>query len=153
MATLGTLPILGKHLTFTLTPQTSDTVGVLTAGTPIVLTGVIDHASESHTASLEEVSPITSPRKSYFVTDDDSTYSLTIFRTNKGTDPNVLKTTFLAYDYFSIAFVEGTGLSARTTTVYGVRETLSADAQSKGKQLATLSFRQIDVGASTFTVA
>lgn len=148
------LYLLGRHATSViLTPQVVGTAGALSNGTPVTLTTTLDGLSESLNAAKENISPVNSARANNVITEDDASYTLRIIKVNDTTDPNKLKAAVLAADIFKLAWTEGTGASAKTYTAYGSRGSLDTGIEGKGKQIASLTFDQIDVGTLTYVVS
>lgn len=146
--------LLGRHLTSViLTPQTVGTAGALSNGAPVTLTTVIDNLSESLSAEKEDIRPVNSTRVNNVVTSDNGNFSFGIIKVNNASDPNPLKTAILTNDIFKLTWTEGTGGSAKTVNLYASRGSLDTGIQGHGKQIATLTFDQIDAGTATYVVS
>jgi hypothetical protein len=61
---------VGRNLTVVaLTPQTvNPTTGIITPGTTVVITGLVDELDPEETVTHEEISPITTPRENWVPT-------------------------------------------------------------------------------------
>ena len=154
MATIA-LKQLGRHLTsVVITGQTISTAGVLSDSTNVAtLTAKMEGLDESLEANLEEISSLNSVKDNYVVTSDSFSGTLEIQKVNDSTDPNPLRTLWGLHDNFKLAWTEGTGGSAKTVTMYIVRERMGASFRGKGKQIASLSFRNADTGTDWYTVS
>lgn len=145
------IPQRGRNLyTVVLTPQTVGTAGALSDGTPITLSAKIDGLSEDHQAALENISALNSTRAHNLVIEDDMTITFRILKVNDNTDPNPLITAALTSDVFKAVWTQGDNGSAKTVTAYGSRENVSDAFEGKGKQIASLSLRQVDNGTATY---
>jgi hypothetical protein len=146
--------LLGRHLTaVTLTPQTVAADGALSNGTPLTLTTVIESLQDELNANTEEISAVNSTRQNNVVLDDGASLTLVVISVNNGNDPEPLRTAFGASDVFKVSYTRGTGSSARVTTGYYTRSSLSGGFQGKGKQIGTFTFLPADAGSNTYTHA
>lgn len=145
--------MLGRNLTSVLlTPLTIGTAGTTTEGTVVTLTTVTEGITEQLTPDVEDIRPVNSTKAHHVPVSDSFTIELPIIKVNDGGDPNPLKTAFLAYDYFKLAWTEGTGGSAKTVTLYASRGPLGSGIQGYGKQVASASFNSVDAGGTTWYV-
>lgn len=145
---------LGRHLqTVILTPQTVGTAGALSDGTPVTLSTVMSGLDESLTANLENVSAVNSTRANNMKTEDDFEVTLRILKVNNSSDPNPLKTAVLSADVYKLAISEGTGGSAKTSTMYGQYSSMRTGFSGKGGQIAELTLAQVDNGTATYAVS
>jgi hypothetical protein len=150
------MPELGKHLTsVVMTPQTVAADGTLADTTPVVtLTTTIEELGEDFMPTHAEISPLNSVRQHNVIEDDAYAIRFSVFKVNDGTDPDKLKTAIRSADVFKLVYVEGTVTGGiKTTTTYGLRGQYSTGFQGKGKQIGTINFVCVDIGASSYSVA
>ena len=147
-------PLIGRHVTsFVLTPLTIAANGAVTNGTPVALTGSLDGLSHSIRPTHEEISPVNSVIQNNVLIDEGSNVSLSIIKVNDGTSPDKLRDAVLAASHFRLVWIEGTGASARTQTMRGIRGNYESGVQGKGKIIASLELLSVDFGADSFTSA
>lgn len=142
---------VGRNLTLVqITPQSADSsTGVLTPGTTVVLTGVVDELEPEETVTTEEISPLTSFRENHVSLMVGTRLRLVEILTSPASVVNtrgpqllLLKSTLLAVGYARIQWTHG----GNTNDFYGLYERMSPPWRGKGKQIVTASFLPVDNG-------
>ena len=152
MATIPTW-LLGRHLTaVVVTPQTEGTGGVLTAVTAssAVLTTCVDAIRLALNPVVSNVNAVNDTRANNVIEEDDASLVVTeILKKNdtSATPTNLLAVQALAYDYFNLTFTRG----GRTWGGYFCRGAYSDGVTAKGKNVAEMTFHQVNVGTASLT--
>lgn len=135
--------IIGRDVAVTITPQTIDTAGVLTDGTPASFVGKCDRLEMSNSPEKQDISAMDALYQNNVLLKDN--FSLTVVEIQKraGADLPAMMT---RYEYFKIVAVVG----AKTLTFFGTRGSGNAQWET-GKSPSSLTFDQIDIGTSNPT--
>lgn len=149
---------VGRHLTLVqITPQVaSATTGVLTPGTTVVVTGLVDELEAEEVVTTEEISPITTFRENHVGIMHGTRVRVAEILTFPASSLNVrgpqllaLKSTFIATGYARIQWVHG----GNSHDVYCLYERMSSPWRGKGKQIVTASFVPVDNGVTNWVYA
>lgn len=136
-----------------ITGQTIGTAGALSDSTAYTLSSSLDGYSESLQRQTENISAVNSTRANNMIVEDDNTITWRALKLNNGGDANQFKTAILLFDIVKAVWVEGDGASAKTTTAYGSITSMESGIEGKGKQIASLTMQQVDVGTATYAVS
>lgn len=149
---------VGRHLTLVqITPQTANaSTGVLTPGTTVVVTGLVDELEAEEVVTTEEISPITTFRENHVGIMHGTrvrvaeilTFPASVVNT-RGPQLLLLKSTFLATGYVRIQWTHG----GNSNDVYALYERMSSPWRGKGKQIVTASFVPVDNGQDSWIYA
>lgn len=149
---------VGRHLTVvTLTPQTANaSTGVLSPGTAITITGLVDEMEAEEQVTTEEISPITTARENHVGIMYGARMRVAEILTTPGFVANVrgpqllgLKATLLAVGYCKVNWIHGN----TPHEFLGLYERMSSPWRGKGKQVVTVSFVPVDNGVDNWLVA
>ena len=156
---LPTVPLfqLGKHLTLVrLTPQAVAANGDLSDTTTVVtVTAYINDLDCEFDLEGEEINAMNSTRRNMVTTSTGSKLNLSILKVNDGTNPNAVRyqvTGNGAKEYWKIEYTEGTATGSINVVSGLYRFASYKDGfQGRGKQIAAMSFDEIDPGQAQVT--
>ena len=147
-------PLLGRHVTSVIiTPLTIAENGGNTAGTPVDVSAILKGLDDQTTVEHERIETMNGVLMNNVKISEGKEVTLEILKVNDGTAPDKLAVMVATNDYFRIVWVEGTGGSAATRTLYGLRGNSNHSLRGRGEQIATLTLVPADFGASTFATA
>lgn len=140
--------IVGRDVAVTVTPQTIDANGVLTAvgGSAKSFVGKADRVELSNSPEKQDISAMDGLYQNQVLLKDN--FSLNLVEVQKRVGCDVLALMVGGWDYFQVVAV----LGAKTLTFYGTRGQGNAQFET-GKSPATMSFDQIDIGYPNPTYA
>jgi len=132
----------GRDLTaITVTPQSVDSSGNLSAGSTSSLYGHVNITDFRSDPAKENISPVTSPFANMMVVEENCTIEIEeILNMNS---VNILAAMASSGDYFFVALTRG----QQSYGFYSSRGAYSEGVNSKGKNVCRMVFEQIDIGA------
>lgn len=149
---------VGRHLTVvSLTPMAANaSTGVLTPGTTVTITGLVDELEAEEQVTTEEISPITSARENHvglmygarLRVAEILTYPASVANV-RGPQLLLLKSTLLSVGYCRVNWTHGSNVNE----YFGLFERMSSPWRGKGKQVVTMSLLPVDNGVDSWVYA
>lgn len=140
---MATIPLWlrGRDLTaITVTPQSVDSSGNLSAGSNASLYGHINVVDLRSEPAKENISPVTSPFANNMIAEDN--FTIEIEEILNQNSVNILASMASSSDYFFVSLTRG----QQSWGFYSTRGAYSESVNSKGKNVCRMVFDQIDVG-------
>lgn len=150
------LYVLGKHLTaFTIREQTVGADGALTdAGAAATsLLAIKEGISLNSAAELENIGPDNDLIENNVILQDGLSMTINVLLPNVGGDPHPLITLFRANSHFKVVLTFGRGGSAKTHTMYFVRNTVNINSAGRGAWKCEATLASVNVGVDTWGIA
>lgn len=143
--------VLAKHITaVALTPQVVASNGALSNGSPIAVQALLRDLDVEFESQTDEINPITSGRLNNVLIADGYRAAIEVLGANIGADPDPIMASILSADIYKLAYTHGSGGSARTTTIYGVRARKITKTQGRGALAFRFELLCVDVGPTDF---
>jgi len=148
--------VLGKNLTaLTIRQQTVGADGALTDGGSgaTSLLPFKDGLTFNYSGVLEEVGADNSTIANNVLLMDQLSMSINTLLPNVGGDPHPLVTLFKANSHFKVVMTFGTGGSAKTHTLYFIRENVTLNSTGRSAWRCEATLASVDASTDTWGIA